>query len=204
MSLFARDVDGDGDTDIVLSDKLYIINADGTRRYDLRGTRWAENLGAGAAWTSHPIGFARGEHKFLHIVDFDGDGVEDVLDGASGPAYNLTFIRRNLGQWAAWEVTPVPQPDGVGWYQDVRAADIDLDGDRDLVFSYSHAEGDLSGVVWLAAVGGVWERGEISGPAGTKFDNVELTDMDGDGDLDAVTSEQVEQLGVIWYENPAR
>jgi hypothetical protein len=30
-----------------------------------------------------------------------------------------------------------------------------------------------------------------------------LSDLDEDGDLDAITSEQVEQLGVIWYENPA-
>jgi len=26
----------------------------------------------------------------------------------------------------------------------------------------------------------------------------------GDGDLDMVTSEQIDQLGVVWYENPAR
>jgi hypothetical protein len=26
--------------------------------------------------------------------------------------------------------------------------------------------------------------------------------MDGDGDLDVVTTEQIEQLGIVWYENP--
>jgi hypothetical protein len=205
MSLQPRDVDADGDADIVLSDRLPIRNPDGTITYELRGTRWAENREAGAVWINHPIGFARGEHKFLHIVDFDGDGVDDVLDGASGPTYNVTFLRRNAGDWTGWEVTPIPQPEQVGHYQDVKTGDIDLDGDLDLAFSYSHAEGDLSGLVWLAAGdGGTWQRGEISGPAGTKFDNVELEDIDGDGDLDAITSEQVEQLGVVWYENPTR
>jgi len=29
-----------------------------------------------------------------------------------------------------------------------------------------------------------------------------LLDVDGDGDLDAVTSEQIDELGVVWYENP--
>jgi hypothetical protein len=204
QSLVPRDVDGDEDADVVLTDRTYIINPDGTRIYDLRGTRWLENTGDGAAWANHPIGFARGEHKFLCVEDFDGDGREDVLDGASGPTYNTTFLRRNLGRWGPWEVTPIPQPDNVGQYQDVTVGDIDGDGDRDLVFSYSHAEADRSGVVWLAATDqGGWERREISGPSGTKFDNVELVDIDSDADLDVVTSEQIEQLGIVWYENPA-
>jgi hypothetical protein len=75
----------------------------------------------------------------------------------------------------------------------------------DLVLGYSHAEGELSGVVWLTyGPDGTWRRGEISGAPGTKFDNVELEDVDGDGDLDVVTSEQIEQVGVVWYENPTR
>jgi hypothetical protein len=203
MSLIPRDVDGDDDSDVVLSDRTVIINSDGTRRYDLRGSRWLENTGAPAAWKNHSIGFAGGEHKFLHITDVDGDGRDDVLDGASGATYNKTFLRRNLGPWGPWEVTAIPQPAGVGQYQDVKAGHIDGDDDLDLVYSYSHAEGDLSGVVWLAAKeGGGWERREVSGPSGTKFDNVELVDVDGDEDPDVVTTEQIEQLGIVWYENP--
>lgn len=203
MSLVPRDADADGDTDVVLTDRTYIINPDGTRTYHLRGTRWLENTG-GADWVNHPIGFAGGEHKFIRITDFDGDGHDDVLDGASGATYNRSFLRRNLGQWGPWEVTEIPQPADVGHYQDVAVGDVDLDGVTDLVFSYSHAEGDLSGVVWSAATENGWERREISGSPGTKYDNVELVDLDGDGDLDVVTSEQIEQLGVIWYENPTR
>ncbi len=93
----------------------------------------------------------------------------------------------------------------MGQIQDVQAADVDLDGDLDLALSFSHADGDLSGVVWLeAGPDGTWTRGEVSGPAGTKYDNVSLEDVDADGDLDVVTSEEIEQLGVVWYENPAR
>lgn len=101
--------------------------------------------------------------------------------------------------------TSIPPPQGVGQIQDVQAADLDLDGDLDLALSFSHADGDRSGVVWLVAgLDGAWSRGEVSGPPGTKYDNVSLEDVDGDGDLDMVTSEQIDQLGVVWYENPAR
>jgi FG-GAP-like repeat len=201
MSLSAADLDADGRTDILLSDRTYIVNGDGTRRYDLRGSRWLRQTAYG--WVNHPIGFGGGETKFLHVVDLDRDGRSDVIDGVSGPTYNKTFLRRNLGRWGPWDASPIPQPGNVGWYQDVKTGDLDTDGDLDLVFSYSHAEGDLSGVIWLAAAAdGALRRHEISGPAGTKFDNVELVDVDADGDLDAITTEQIEQLGIVWYENP--
>jgi hypothetical protein len=205
MSLLTRDVDQDDDLDVVMSDRLPIREPGGVIRYELRGSRWLENTGAAVGWVNHPIGFGKGEHKFLHLADVDGDGADDVVDGVSGATYNRTYLRRNLGLWGPWEATEIQQPEGVGWYQDVKTDDLDLDGDLDFVFSYSHAGGDLSGVVLLAAAGdGTWQRGEISGPAGTKFDNLELSDVDGDDDMDVVTSEQVEQLGVVWYENPTR
>ena len=69
-----------------------------------------------------------------------------------------------------------------------------------------------SGVIWLHNAGTEadpqWQRGEISGKttaAGIKFDNLIWHDIDKDGDLDLVTSEQLVGgigLGVIWYENP--
>ena len=33
-------------------------------------------------------------------------------------------------------------------------------------------------------------------------DLLEAVDLDGDGDLDLITCEEVADLGVIWYENP--
>ncbi len=45
---------------------------------------------------------------------------------------------------------------------------------------------------------------DIAGRVGTKFDLIELLDLDQDGDLDVITCEEVENLGVVWYENPAR
>ena len=52
-----------------------------------------------------------------------------------------------------------------------------------------------------------WIDHEISGPAGSKFDRIELIGLDGDGDLDVLTTEENDGpdslgMGVIWYENP--
>ena len=83
--------------------------------------------------------------------------------------------------------------------------DIDGNGRVDIVFSCEHATGGKSGVRWLSAGENVWtspwQDHEISGPEGIKFDRIELIDIDGDGDLDVLTCEERDQLGVIWYEN---
>ena len=49
---------------------------------------------------------------------------------------------------------------------------------------------------------GLWKSHEIGGPEGHKYDRIEMYDVDGDGDLDALCCEEVDQLGVFWYENP--
>ena len=65
---------------------------------------------------------------------------------------------------------------------------------------------DKVGVFWLKAraVGDVagWDVYPISGQQGAKYDRLELIDLDGDGDLDVVTTEENTGLGVLWYENP--
>jgi hypothetical protein len=35
-----------------------------------------------------------------------------------------------------------------------------------------------------------------------KHDLLEIVDLDDDGDLDVITTEEAKNLGVIWYENP--
>ncbi len=49
-----------------------------------------------------------------------------------------------------------------------------------------------------------WDAHEISRPEGVKFDVFELIDIDGDGDLDVITTEERTNLGVCWYENPTK
>ena len=42
----------------------------------------------------------------------------------------------------------------------------------------------------------------MGGQTGVKFDRIAPADLDGDGDMDLITCEERDQLGVIWYENP--
>jgi hypothetical protein len=70
------------------------------------------------------------------------------------------------------------------------------------------AEGGKSGMAWFTPTSS--RNGsktkptfhDIAGPHGIKFDRIELLDLDMDGDLDVMTCEERENLGVVWYENP--
>ncbi len=103
----------------------------------------------------------------------------------------------------------IPNPLGVRCGKAVRVGDIDLDGVPDIVHTANtQQERAKRGVCWLrregAAVAGPWRATDVSGPRGAKFDLIQLLDLDGDGDLDVLTCEENDQLGVLWYENPAR
>jgi hypothetical protein len=37
-----------------------------------------------------------------------------------------------------------------------------------------------------------------------KLDDIQLLDLDADGDLDVLTTEERTGWGVVWFENPAR
>jgi hypothetical protein len=185
MSLQWVDMDGDGDNDILFSD----------RKGERSGVFWLENRKG--QWTEHAIGSQGREVMFLDLADFDGDGRKEVL--ASVKPREVHVHKRH---GAAWRTETIPFPETVvGTAKAVRLGDIDGDRRPDLVWSSEQAKGDLRGVVWMDQAR---KAHDISGPQGTKYDLIELVDMDGDGDLDVLTTEESERLGVIWYENPAR
>ncbi len=197
MSLIARDIDGDGDSDVLATD----------RKGGARGALWFENPGGSGPWKSRRIGpVDKHEIMFLDIADLDGDGLEDAVAAVrEGP---FLFFRRLPGGGVRWATHEIDMPAGYGTGKAVAAGDIDLDGRLDLVFTCENAHGELSGVGllrhWGDPAAGKWRADDIGGPEGVKFDRVELLDLDGDGDLDVLTCEEVDLLGVVWYENPTR
>lgn len=187
MSLIPGDHDADGDLDVLISDRL-------NGQFN-RGSTWFE----APTWTKHRIytSFNDGEPKFAEKV-----GANTVLVGMSS-ASAPNSLRKSVTSdgWQTWSTTLVaPYPSDTGWYHAVATCDLTGDGIPDHALTHSTALGALSGVV--AYDGASAARIEIDHGAGEKYDNVVCVDMDDDGDLDVLTSEQNTGLGLVWFRNP--
>lgn len=194
MSIQPLDMDGDGDLDILFSD----------RRGPRSGVYWLENPGKGARqtepWTEHTIGSVGREVMFLDVADFDGDGRHDVI--AAVKPYRTEVHLRRSKDGRAWSSQVIEWPaDRVGTAKAIRVADLNNDGRVDLLYSAEAAAGELRGVAWMDVSRGR-RLHDVSGAPGVKYDLMELHDFDADGDLDILTTEEVDGLGVVWYENP--
>jgi hypothetical protein len=195
MSLIPTDLNGDGQLDVVLSDRK------GTRA----GLFWLENPGPAAnrqsaPWKEHALGALGREVMFADVADFNCDSLADVAVAVK-PVDVFLFLQGPRGQWQE----SVIHLDGtrLGDAKAVKLADVNGDRLTDLIFTCENAKGDREGVVWLEQqADGPWRQHALGGPAGVKYDLVQTLDLDADGDLDVITCEERDQLGVIWYENP--
>jgi hypothetical protein len=163
-------------------------------------------------WNIRRLGGANHEVMFLDYRPMPAPGWEAIV--ATRNKEILAFARPeasapNGGSASDLELAgTIPLAENTGNFKGVRWCDVDLDGRLDLIYSCEGATDGKSGVVWLKPIDGPngieWQRNEISGPEGVKFDLIQLIDLDGDGDLDVLTCEERDNLGVIWYENPTR
>jgi hypothetical protein len=202
MSLLTQDVDGDNDLDIVVTDR--------EPEAGLRGVRWLENPGTSgnqtSTWTNHMIGGTSDEVMFMDLADITGDGKLDAVTAVKdGDDTHIIWFEQSNIETDSWIEHSLDGVEDIGTGKAVAVNDINRDGQLDFVFSCEHSS-ELSGLVWLEYENTVydhsWIRHEISGTAGVKFDMNALIDLDGDGDLDIINTEENDDLGVIWYENP--
>ena len=203
MSIDAEDLDGDGDLDVIASD----------RRGKTPGVLWLENpekKQALSQWNIHRVGGKQSETMFLDVADLDGDGLKDILAAVAkqGTHFHRRLPPTKSDPSVKFETHVIPWPVDMQKAKSVRVGDIDLDGRMDMVITSEPLPQRAEKVFWLSynksPTDKDWTPHRISGPAGEKFDLTELIDLDNDGDLDVLTCEERDNLGVIWYENPTK
>ena len=205
MSLYVLDVDRDGDSDILYSD----------RRSSDSGIYWLQNSDDGNKWDRFSIGQQGTEVMFLSRPQVTEESSSTRLQlTAAIKADKIVSLRQQADPKLPWEqtfATTIPNA-MFGNAKGVAVANLDEHGAAEIVFSCESANEEKCGVGYIK----IDEHNnvtyhKVSGPAGIKFDLVELVDLDSDGDLDILTCEEREKnntqgggLGVIWYENPTR
>ncbi|MEM6840741.1 MAG: VCBS repeat-containing protein [Bacteroidota bacterium] len=199
MSIEIVDVNRDGYSDILISD----------RKGNNRGVRWleypAQQDKLRAQWNNHIIGLTQGEPMFLTTVVTSKAGLTDIY-AASLSDYIFHFTATS-DDWAQDSITFPAEAGTRG--KSVAVGNVNHDGSIDLVTTYEGADRKHGVMLSLANDSG-WQHYPISDTLGRKFDFAKLIDLDQDGDLDVLTSEENNNsatqggLGVIWYENPSK
>ncbi|MEO0661171.1 MAG: VCBS repeat-containing protein, partial [Planctomycetota bacterium] len=168
--LRVRDVDGDGDDDL-----LFSIEGSGPAWIEFGGGA----LGAlGALRTVRSWPFALFE---LEAADLDADGVVDVVWTESFGAG--TRWCRGLGG-GVFDAPVELSPFGAS-AAGLRVADADADGDLDVVVA-TRAPSEVIVVEALGA--GTFAAPVVAAASAADFVGLDLVDLDGDGDLDVVTA----------------
>ena len=186
-SVYATDMDGDGDVDIIGS------------AYGARDIAWWINDGnpKQASWTKYTVDAEFEGAYSAYAIDMDGDGDVDIL----GTSYGASDV-----SW--WENDGTPNNDNWTEHQVdaqfngaycVRPKDMDNDGDIDLVAAAYNTD-DIS---WWENDGDPKQNNWTEYLVDGDFDgarSVYVTDMDGDGDVDILAA-AFESNDVSWFEN---
>ncbi|MEM7308363.1 MAG: FG-GAP-like repeat-containing protein [Planctomycetota bacterium] len=183
-SVTAADLDGDGDADVISASE----NDDKIAWY-------ANTDGAGTFGPEQIVTLDAARAVSVVAADLDGDGDLDLASASEGDGKIAWYENADgLGSFGGQVVLPGP---AVG-ASDVLAADLDGDGDRDVVWSSSTAD-TLS---WHENLDGSGAFGAASTIAtGADFArSLAAADLDGDGDLDVLSASELDDT-VAWYEN---
>jgi FG-GAP-like repeat/WW domain/CUB domain/Tyrosine-protein kinase ephrin type A/B receptor-like len=182
-SVYAVDIDGDGDFDVLSS------SFDGD-------IAWYENTdGRGRFGRKRVVSDAPDGPKSVYAADLDGDGDIDVLSVSSGDSIVAWY--ENLdgsGQFGDQKLVTEDIDEPVSVY----AADLDGDGDLD-VLSASIADDTIAWYENEDGKGSFGSKQIITATANGAI-SVYAADLDGDGDIDVISASSVDDR-LAWYEN---
>jgi hypothetical protein len=183
-SVYAKDIDGDGDNDVI-----------GAALTTNEITWWQNEGGNPISWSESVItNDFRGSHH-VYVNDLDDDGDFDIL-GAAYFSDEIAWWRNDGGTPIVWTKQIVD--DSFNGAMKVCVEDIDDDGDKDIIGSSSLS----NQIAWWRNDGGtpiVWTKQTIDNYC-TRAWPFSISDIDKDGDLDVVGGSE-EADGIMWYEN---
>ncbi len=182
---------------------LFLTDLDGDNKLDLLATEevdskviWYKNLdGLGTFGAQNIITLNLEYTRYVTAADIDGDGDMDVL-ATSGSSDLVVWYENTdgLGTFGYQQIIS----DNLLLPLMVRAADIDGDGDLDVIIP-SKADNKIT---WLENTDGQGTFGpqQIISNTTQIAAAVFLADMDGDGDMDVVSDRSINGFP-CWYEN---
>ncbi|MGK0153929.1 MAG: hypothetical protein ACI9SE_000879, partial [Neolewinella sp.] len=169
QDVHATDLDGDGDVDVLSA-------SSGDNKI-----AWYENLGGGNFGPQQVITTSAVGALDVHATDLDSDGDVDVLSASSSDNKIAWYENLGGGNFGPQQVMSVVGLT-VGFVNSVHAADLDGDGDEDVLSALYYA-----GVVWYENLGG----GNFAAPQvltnSGRYRSVYVIDLDLDGDADVLT-----------------
>ncbi|WP_178988169.1 T9SS type A sorting domain-containing protein [Winogradskyella schleiferi] len=182
LNLQVIDMNNDGDLDIIYS--------------SLGNISWLEN--DGVANFTNDTRF--GDNDGFIAVDVDGDNLVDIV---RDNGYNLTAFKIN----ADGSISLIETMSTFALYQDYKAADMDADGDNDIIVLYQN--GSARSVYWFENTDGLGTFANsqtliamptISGSSSTDYRGLEVADIDGNGSMDVVVFDS-RLNGMVLYKN---
>ena len=181
LRLVSTDIDSDGDEDLISFSTDETIS-------------WYENLsGTGTTWTKHlicslPAGTGL---RWLEPAELDGDDSPEFIL-ALHDACDIYYLNMKTSP-DDWELLNIGIF-GPGWNWDcVDAADIDCDGDQDVVATRSNR------IYWFEN-GNSWERTTAVEGFNNQTDYIRLADFDGNGLPDIATSGHGGNPAELWLQ----
>ena len=180
----AADLDGDGDLDVLSASP------------EDSKIAWYENLGGGTFGSQQVITISLPGVSVAQAVDLDGDGDVDVLTEDNNEDKVVWLENQGGGTFNPGQTLYEASNEYV---EEVCAADVDGDGDPDVLVVTEDQTYWVRHLTWIENLGGGAFGAPVELVQSTGYvEDIQVLDVDGDGDLDFVVNGDEE---IRWFEN---